>query len=753
MKSFKIKREIGFVLALLFMSLLQANEPVTPWQMIKKMQRGINIGNTMEAPYEGQWQSPVQEYYFDDYVDAGFTCVRIPIRWDNHLSATAPFAIDSTWLNRVEQVVDWALQRGLVTIINAHHDRWLYENFPDSLKRFESLWAQIAERFKDKSPNLLFEIINEPYFDLTRAQIDTLNRTILKVIRQSNPTRIVILTGGGNDTSPGLTSYLVVEHLKVPDDPYVMAYFHYYKPRQFTKDDANNSTDYWGSAQDKAQVDEHFDLVKQWVDTAQVPMLLGEFGADNVKPLEPRLEWYSYVTGAARSRGFGFTVWCAGPSSGKYTYLRRKGMWEFEQLNVITGQTSFGGQPVHLPATIEAEEFDFGGQGVAYYDADSVNRFGYLRADEGVEIDTLPAGGYVVILDQPQEWLEYSLQVDTTGYYAVSFRFSTLNNASDLTATFNNQQTTQKFEIAPGGDFKQFVLRSDTLFLDKGFQVMRLKTSTGGVGIDKIEISFLKNGPTSNLITNPGFEQGTAQWSAKQCDLTVVNRPVHAGQAALLVSNRPKVWAGPYQSIKEQLLKSGPGFYIASAFFKTVSDSAVQLKVKVRLDYNGEQHHIASLGMVDSSGWSLVSDTLLLNWEGQLEDANLFLQTGNGFTGDFYADDVSLVLDSTITGIDRGDLSEHQMISDFRLQNYPNPFNATTMIRFYLPQATTLDIEVYNVLGEKINRIHEGFLRAGYHRFEWNGRDRRGNEVASGVYIVTLKTGNICKSRKLLLVR
>ncbi|MGC8804147.1 MAG: glycoside hydrolase family 5 protein, partial [Bacteroidales bacterium] len=138
---------------------------LTPWQAAALMGRGINIGNSLEAPDgETTWGNPpIVEANFDDYKAAGFTAIRIPITWDKRTATTPPYTITPSFLNRVEQVVDWALSRGFIVIINAHHEGWLKENFTaTNLARFDSIWAQVSRRFKDKSDHLLFEIINEP---------------------------------------------------------------------------------------------------------------------------------------------------------------------------------------------------------------------------------------------------------------------------------------------------------------------------------------------------------------------------------------------------------------------------------------------------------------------------------------------------------------------------------------------------------------------------------------------------------------
>jgi endoglucanase len=168
-------KKISFALMLLMIlaGSRKAAAQTGPWQMVQRMSMGINLGNTLEAPLEGQWAVAAQEFYFDDFKDAGLNCVRIPVRWQNHMSTEPPYTIESDFLARVEQVADWALERQFVTIINSHHDDWLYVNYPDSLERFATMWSQVASHFKNKSENLLFEIINEPYFELSKVQVDS----------------------------------------------------------------------------------------------------------------------------------------------------------------------------------------------------------------------------------------------------------------------------------------------------------------------------------------------------------------------------------------------------------------------------------------------------------------------------------------------------------------------------------------------------------------------------------------------------
>jgi len=299
---------------------------INPFEMVKRMGKGINMGNTMEAGNEGWWQDPAEEFYFDDYKNAGFSTVRLPIRWDQHTATEAPYTIDPDWLNRVEEVVDWGLERDLIIIINAHHEHWFLDDYnEENLERFIAIWRQVAEYFQDKPEHLLlFEIINEPYFDLDKPTMDFINTTILNVIRTHNPTRNVIISGGGAN------SYAVVNEIGLPDDEQIIATFHYYRPFSFT----NGSVNYWGTTEDKANLVREFDEVKVWSDENNVPILLGEFGADNTVDRADRLEYYRFVSEQAVQRGFAYTAWEQG-NGDKGFYFRSPNNWDVDVLNAL----------------------------------------------------------------------------------------------------------------------------------------------------------------------------------------------------------------------------------------------------------------------------------------------------------------------------------------------------------------------------------------------------------------------------------
>lgn len=262
-----------FLRVLFLASLLGGTMPsrgqLTPQQAIAQMTRGLNLGRCLDMPQEGDAQT-IQEYYFDDCTNAGFNFVRVPIQWNQHTGTNAPYPVDSAWLDRVQQVVSWGLKRGLIIIINSHHDRWILEDasYPASdLERFKAIWAQASDRLKTNSASLIFEIANEP-MTLSVSQVDQINASVIPIIRSNNPTRLIIYSGNG---------WTSVDQMKAaarPNDPNIMATFHSYDPDTF----AISGTGTWGTAADKQAVTNRFNSAAAWSQQHNIPVILGEWG-------------------------------------------------------------------------------------------------------------------------------------------------------------------------------------------------------------------------------------------------------------------------------------------------------------------------------------------------------------------------------------------------------------------------------------------------------------------------------------------
>jgi len=169
--------------------------PADPGQsaLFQELGRGINLGNALEAPKEGAWGVTLQERYFDAIEKAGFTTIRVPIRWSAHAAAAEPYAIDPVFLARVDWVVAQAEAHHLHAILDFHNDDELFTDPAANSARFIGLWQVIAEHYQAAPPTVLFELCNEPHGKLDAAAWNALIPQTLAAIRPSNPDRWIVV--------------------------------------------------------------------------------------------------------------------------------------------------------------------------------------------------------------------------------------------------------------------------------------------------------------------------------------------------------------------------------------------------------------------------------------------------------------------------------------------------------------------------------------------------------------------------------
>ena len=86
-------------------------------------------------------------------------------------------------------------------------------------------------------------------------------------------------------------------------------------------------------------------------------------------------------------------------------------------------------------------------------------------------------------------------------------------------------------------------------------------------------------------------------------------------------------------------------------------------------------------------------------------------------------------------------------------QNYPNPFNPTTTIAYNVPKNSEIQIEIYNLMGQKVKTLFSGFNTAGSHKIEWDGTNDLGKPLTSGVYLITLRSGNFVTAKRMTLLK
>lgn len=170
---------------------------VTPSAVLPNFMRGINLGNALDAPSEGAWGVRLSEAHFAMAHAAGLDHVRLPVRFSAHAGESAPYTIDETFFKRVDWAIDQALSHGLAVIVDLHHYEELMKDPEGNADRFVGLWSQIAARYKDRPASVAFELTNEPCDKLTPDLLNPLHSRALKVVRATNPTRILSTATSG----------------------------------------------------------------------------------------------------------------------------------------------------------------------------------------------------------------------------------------------------------------------------------------------------------------------------------------------------------------------------------------------------------------------------------------------------------------------------------------------------------------------------------------------------------------------------
>jgi endoglucanase len=286
------------------------NEPI--FAANKGLGRGINLGNALDAPKEGAWGVTLKAAYFRTIKAAGFTSVRLPVRWSAHADTAAPYTIAPTFAERVDWAVDQALANKLNIIVNVHHYDEMDADPDKHLPRLIGLWEQIANRYKGQPGAVYFELLNEPHDRLTEAKWNAAIPQLLKVVRKTNPTRPVIVGPGQWNGMEAL------EKLELPkEDRNLILTVHYYDPFEFTHQGAPwvKGSDKWkgrkwtGTADEQAAIRKEFTEAAEWAKERDRPIFLGEFGTYEAADMDSRARWTRFVAREAEKHGFSWAYW------------------------------------------------------------------------------------------------------------------------------------------------------------------------------------------------------------------------------------------------------------------------------------------------------------------------------------------------------------------------------------------------------------------------------------------------------------
>ena len=273
-----------------------AAAPPDPFQINQRLGRGVNLGNALDAPSEGEWGAALHKRNTSILIkQAGFDSIRLPVRWSAHAMTNAPYTINPEFLQRVDWAVSNALSRNLPVVLNIHNFTEAYTDPNGQKEKFGALWKQIAEHYQGYPDILLFELFNEPKKKLTDKIWNAYIKEALPIVRQSNPNRTILIGPGNKNTVAHLKA------LKIPKaDRNFIVTIHYYFPLEFTHQGADwltnpkgdpqswLGTKWTGTDAEKKAVTDEFDAAVAWAMAHNRPINLGEFGSYNKADMESR---------------------------------------------------------------------------------------------------------------------------------------------------------------------------------------------------------------------------------------------------------------------------------------------------------------------------------------------------------------------------------------------------------------------------------------------------------------------------------
>lgn len=291
--------------------------PANPAARNLLLARSVNLGNALEAPNEGEWGVTLEADYFDTIAAAGFTAVRIPIRWSAHVTYNQPYIIEPQFMQRIEWVLDQAERCHLAAVINIHHFNELFSE-PTAYKgEFLAIWQQLSAQFSGRDTTLFYEILNEPNTNLTAEIWNDYLQEATDTIRARDTIHTLII---GTAEWGGIAA---MEKLRLPEDEMNIIFtFHYYNPFQFTHQGAEwvDGSDAWlgtvwnASQNEQIAIINDLQQVSLWASEHHVPVFMGEFGSYSKADVSSRAAWTYFVSRTAENNGFSWAYWefCSG---------------------------------------------------------------------------------------------------------------------------------------------------------------------------------------------------------------------------------------------------------------------------------------------------------------------------------------------------------------------------------------------------------------------------------------------------------
>jgi endoglucanase len=308
--------------------------PTEKAEAVSWLARGINIGGVFDHRDREPASWARRDCELAAIVAAGFTSVRLPVRWWGHVNDQPPYELEPSFAEEVDAATAAALSQGLGVVLSMHHADGLMAGERDGLSRLCLIWRQLAQWYRNAPPKLAYDLLNEPRDALTSLRWNELLPVALQAVRELDPTRIVVVGGADASSVAGLLE------LKLPEDEHLMATIHYYEPFRFTHQQAPwepGSSSWagtsWGSPADRKAVTDDLERAASWANLQGVQLYVGEFGTYQAAAQDSREAWTAWVRGELERLDLPWAYWDFNTDFGAYDPQRRR--WRDELLNAL----------------------------------------------------------------------------------------------------------------------------------------------------------------------------------------------------------------------------------------------------------------------------------------------------------------------------------------------------------------------------------------------------------------------------------
>jgi endoglucanase len=313
---------------------------ITAAELVAGIKIGWNLGNTLDAhnfsewlganptvsQMETAWSNPVTtKAMITTLKNTGFNAIRIPVSWTKAAGGAPNYTIRADWMNRVVEVVNYAVENDMYIILNSHHDedvfKFMNSNTAVGKAAFQKIWEQIAHTFKDYNEKLIFEGLNEPRTvgsddewnggtGEERANINAYYQTFVDTVRASggnNNKRILQI-----NTYAASAEQAALNGLVLPTDTVqnkLIVSVHIYAPYNFAMNESGTSSWSASNSSDVSGVTAPIDRAYNTFARNGTPVTIGEFGSIHKNNTAARAELAQFYVSYATNKGLKCFWW------------------------------------------------------------------------------------------------------------------------------------------------------------------------------------------------------------------------------------------------------------------------------------------------------------------------------------------------------------------------------------------------------------------------------------------------------------